>query len=51
MGLKEFTYEEKLTGLTLYILDERRLRCDLIETFKMLTGKENINSDRFLILI
>ena len=26
-----------------YRLEERRLRGDLIETFKLLTGKENIN--------
>ena len=47
---KEFTYEERLTRLKLYSL-ERRLRGDLIETFKLLTGKENINPDLFLTLI
>ena len=41
IGLKEFTYEERLT---LYRLEEGR---DLIETFKLLTGKENIDPDQF----
>ena len=46
IGLKEFTYEERLTQLKLYRLKEWRLRGDLIETFK-LTGKENIDPDQF----
>ena len=51
IGLKEFTYEERLTQLNLYRLEEKRLQGDLIETFKLLTGKENINPDQFLTLI
>ena len=47
IGLKEFIYEERLTQLKLYRLEERRLRGDLIETFKLLTGKENIDPDQF----
>ena len=35
IGLKEFTYEGRLTQLKLYRLEERRLRGDLIETFKL----------------
>ena len=47
IGLKEFTYEERLTQLKLCRLEERRLRGDIIETFMfMLTGKENINPDK-----
>ena len=45
IGLKEFTYEERLTQLKLYRFEERRLRGDLNETFKLLTGKENIDPD------
>ena len=41
-GLKEFTYEERLTRLKLYRLEEQRLQGD----FKSLTGKENINPDK-----
>ena len=47
VGLKEFTYEERLTQLKLYRLEEQRLRGDLIETFKLLTGKENIDPYQF----
>ena len=47
MGLKEFAYEERLTQLKLYRLEERRLRGDLIETFKLLTGKEKIDPHQF----
>ena len=36
--LKEFTYGERLTQLKLYRLEERRLRGDLIGTFKLFTG-------------
>ena len=45
IGLKEFAYEERLTQLKLYRLEERRLQ-DLTETFKLLTGKENIDPDQ-----
>ena len=51
IGLKEFTYEERLTQLKLYRLEERGLRRDLIETFKLLTGKENSPRSVFLTLI
>ena len=51
IGLKEFTYEERLTQLKLHRLEEWRLRGDLIETFKLLTGKENIDPDQCLTLI
>ena len=47
IGLKEFTYEERLTQLKLYRLEERRLRGDFIENVKLLTGKENIDPDKF----
>ena len=47
IGLKEFTYEERLTQLKLYRFEERRLGGNLIETFKLLTGKDNIDPDQF----
>ena len=37
--LKEFTYEERLTQIKLYRLEERRLRGDLIEHFNYKLGK------------
>jgi len=41
--LQNVPYENKLKKLELYSLEKRRLRGDLIEMFKILTGKENIN--------
>jgi len=42
-GFKNFSYEERLQILGLTTLEKRRLRGDLIETYKILTGKEDIN--------
>lgn len=42
IGFKDFLYEEISTRL--YRLEERRLRWYLIETFKFLTGLENVIS-------
>ena len=42
-GLKDLSYEERLERLKLFSLEERRLRGDLIQTFKLLTGKDNVD--------
>ena len=47
IGLKECIYEERLTQIKRYRLEERRLRGDLTETFKLLTGKENLDPDQY----
>ena len=45
-GLNKMPYEQRLEALGLYTLQRRRLRGDLIETYKILTGKEKINSEQ-----
>lgn len=49
-GLKKMTYEERLKTLGIHTLQKRRLRGDLIETFKILTGKERVNKEAFFTL-
>ena len=44
-GIKDLSYEERLERLKLFSLEERRLRGDLIQTFKLLTGKENVDHE------
>ena len=39
--LKYLAHEEILKSVMLFIIEEWRLRCDLLQTFKLLTGKEN----------
>jgi ribonuclease P/MRP protein subunit RPP40 len=45
--LKNLPYEERLTRLNIYPLEQRRLRGDLIETYKILTGKEDVDASEF----
>ena len=40
--LKKLPYETRLEMLDLYPLEQRRLRGDLIETFKIMTGAEDV---------
>ena len=46
-GFKKYSYEDRLHMLGLTTLEKRRLRGDLIETYKILSGKERINSEDF----
>ena len=41
-GLRKCTCEERLARLGLTTLEERRQRGDLIETYKIITGKEKV---------
>ena len=45
--LRELPYEERLRKLKLTTLEERRVRGDMIETYKIITGKEKVNPNKF----
>ena len=45
--LRKKTYEERLKVLGIYPVHQQRLRGDLIETYKILTGKERVDSQLF----
>ena len=42
-GLKGSTYEEKLKELNLQTLEDRRKRADMIQTFKIVNGFDNVD--------
>jgi len=46
-GLKNIAYDDRLEILGLLSLEKRRLRGDLIEVFKILADRENINKHQF----
>ena len=46
-GLENLSYENRLLELKLTTLDKRRVRGDLIETYKILNDLENVNKDLF----
>jgi len=46
-GMKNLSHGEKLNKLKLYSLERWRLHGDLIEMYKILTGKENVNCQQF----
>lgn len=46
-GFGDFSYRQRLESLGLTTLLERRMRGDLIETFKILAGKNNYGNDFF----
>jgi len=46
-GFKNLNYENRLKRLKLTTLEKRRLRGDLIETFKIITGKEKVDKHEF----
>jgi ribonucleases P/MRP protein subunit RPP40 len=48
-GLKLKLFEERLKIVGLTTLEKRRQRSDLIEIFKILTGKEDLDSEKFFI--
>ena len=46
-GMKNLSYNQRLNKLKLYSIERQRLRGDLIEIYKILTGKENVNCQQF----
>ena len=51
VGLKGRTYEEKLAELGITSLLERRKKMDLIQTFKIINGLDNVNSTTWFTLV
>ena len=45
--LRNMTYDKRLESLGLIRLEDRRVRGDMIETYKIMTGKEDISRDKF----
>ena len=46
-GFRGLQYEERLKRLNMFSLKDRRIRGDLIETFKILKGIDNLNYNNF----
>ena len=46
-GMQEFNYNDRLKMLGLQRLEERRMRSDLIETFKIVNRKYDIYAELF----
>jgi len=46
-SLKEFPYEVRLKKLGLWSLEDRRIRADLIEVFKIIHGLSTVNFSTF----
>ena len=44
---RRMTYEERLVELKLTKLVDRRIRGDMIETYKIITGKEDVRANKF----
>ena len=47
-GFRSLPHEERLAALHLISLEKRRLRGDLIEAYKLVTGKEHIDFTKLL---
>ena len=46
-GLMKMEYEERLKRLKMTTLENRRLRDDMIETWNILNGRQDIDSSQF----
>ena len=45
--IRNLSYEDRVRYLGLTTLETRRIRGDMIETFKIISGKDNIRTDTF----
>ena len=50
-GMAGLTYEERLSRLGLYSLEFKRVRGDLIETYKILTALDRVDSERIFPIV
>ena len=48
VGFWNLKYEERFERLTLFSLQYRRMRGDMIKTYKIISGLEDVNSSQFL---
>jgi len=46
-SLKKLSYETRLDKLGLLTIEKRRIKGDLIETYKMINGMENVKMNQF----
>ena len=46
-GLDDMDYEERLNKLGLFSLERQRMRGDLIEVYKIMTGLDRVDSQSF----
>ena len=47
-GLRGLTYEQRLEKLKLNKVIDRRLRVDMIQTYKIITNKDDTNREAFI---
>ena len=47
VGMRKLPYEERLRRLQMIKIEDRAIRGDLIETYKILTGKLNVDPNKF----
>jgi ribonuclease P/MRP protein subunit RPP40 len=46
-GLKGNTYDERLKEVGLFTLEERRHQADMVQTYKIVTGKDTVNRENW----